>query len=172
MSTWEKLAELALEIEDYSLEGLVASVSSDFERKSTLIRLRGDGQEGVGEDVTYDAVDHEILQAEGLSLSLAGSFTLAGFCAHLAELSLFPVAPQRDVSERYRTWAYESAALDLALRQAGIPLHEALGREPAPVTFVVSLRLGEPPALEPLTKRLAICPELAFKLDPTSSWDD
>ena len=34
----------------------------------------------------------------------------------------------REVSRLYRTWAYESAALDLALRQAGKPLHEVLGR--------------------------------------------
>ena len=27
----------------------------------------------------------------------------------------------------YRRWAYESAALDLALRQAGLPLGEAVG---------------------------------------------
>ena len=172
MSTWERVAELPLEIEDYGLDGLVQSVSSDFERKSTLIALRGEGEEGVGEDVTYDAEDHEILQAAGPALPLAGSFTLAGFCEHLAGLELFPEPPQREVSRRYRTWAYESAALDLALRQAGISLHEALGREPAPVTFVVSLRLGEPPTLEPMRKRLEICPGLAFKLDPTSSWDD
>jgi hypothetical protein len=172
MSTWEQLAGLPVEIESYELEGLVQSVSSDFERLSTLIKLRGAGHEGVGEDVTYDAEDHEILQAAGPSLALAGSFTLAGFCEHLAGLELFPEPPQREVSQRYRTWAYESAALDLALRQAGVALHEALGREPEPVTFVVSLRLGEPPTLEPMRLRMEICPQLAFKLDPTSSWDE
>jgi L-alanine-DL-glutamate epimerase-like enolase superfamily enzyme len=172
VSTWELLAELPVEIEEYSLEGLQASVSSDFERKSTLIRLRGGGQEGIGEDVTYDAVDHEILQAAGPVLELAGRFTLASFGARVAELSLFPEPPQREVSARYRTWAYESAALDLALRQAGVSLHEALGREPRPVRFVVSLRLGEPPSLDPLRRRLDSYPGLRFKLDPTSSWDE
>src|ERR1019366_4224044 len=67
---------------------------------------------------------------------------------------------------------YESAALDLALRQADTSLHEALGREPRPVRFVVSLRLGEPPSLEPLRERLNLYPGLRFKLDPTSSWDE
>ncbi len=172
MSTWDQLAGLPVEIEDYELDGLVQSVSSDFERKSTLIRLSGGGQEGVGEDVTYDAEDHEILQAAGPTLPLSGSFTLARFCEHLAGLELFEEPPQREVSQRYRTWAYESAALDLALRQAGTSLHAALGREPQPVTFVVSLRLGEPPTLEPMQVRMEICPNLAFKLDPTSSWDD
>ena len=172
MSTWEQLAELPVAIEEYSLEPLQASVSSDFERKTTLIRLRGGGQEGIGEDVTYDAVDHEVLQAAGPVLEFAGSHTLASFCERLSELSLFPEDPQREVSQRYRTWAYESAALDLALRQAGVPLHAALAREPYPVHFVVSLRLGEPPTLAPLRRRLDPYPGLRFKLDPTSSWDE
>jgi L-alanine-DL-glutamate epimerase-like enolase superfamily enzyme len=172
VSTWGTLAGLELEIEDYALEPLQAQVSSEFDRKSTVIRLRGAGEEGLGEDVTYDAVDQELLQAAGANLPLAGRFTLRSFCARLAELSLFPETPQREVSQRYRTWAYESAALDLALRQARTTLHEALAREPAPVRFVVSLRLGEPPSMEPLRRRLALYPGLRFKLDPTSSWDD
>jgi L-alanine-DL-glutamate epimerase-like enolase superfamily enzyme len=171
LSTWDTLAELTVEIDDYVLEPLQASVSSDFERKSTVIRLRGAGQDGLGEDVTYDAVDQEILQQAGPTLPLPGTYTLASFSAHLAEQQLFPQPPQREVSSRYRTWAYESAALDLALRQAGTTLHEALGREPRPVRFVVSLRLGEPPSLEPIQRRLALYPALRFKLDPTSSWD-
>jgi len=172
VSTWERLAELTVEIEDYSLQGLHAKVSSDFERKSTVIQLRGAGELGVGEDVTYDAVDHEIMQAAGPTLALTGHFTLASFAERLAELSLFAEAPQREVSQRYRTWAYESAALDLALRQAKTTLHAALGREPLPVRFVVSLRLGEPPTLAPVSRRLALYPGLRFKLDPTSSWDE
>jgi L-alanine-DL-glutamate epimerase-like enolase superfamily enzyme len=172
MSTWKKLAGLQLEIEDYVLDPLQANVSSDFERKSTVVRLRGAGHEGLGEDVTYDAIDQEILQQAGPNLPLAGSFTIESFCERLAGLSLFPEPPQREVSARYRTWAYESAALDLALRQAGETLHGALGLTPQPVRFVVSLRLGEPPTLEPLSERLDLYPTLRFKLDPTSSWDE
>ena len=172
MSTWETLAGMEVAIEDYALEPLQAAVSSEFERKSTVIRLRGAGEEGLGEDVTYDAVDHEIMQAAGPTLALAGRFTLASFSAHLAELELFSQPPQREVSVLYRTWAYESAALDLALRQAGTTLHAALAREPRPVRFVVSMRLGEPPTLEPLQRRLELYPGLRFKLDPTSSWDE
>jgi L-alanine-DL-glutamate epimerase-like enolase superfamily enzyme len=177
VSTWERLAELPVEIEDYSLQALNARVSSDFERASTVIRLRGAGAEGLGEDVTYDAVDHEILQTnfrapDGGALPLAGRFTVASFANRIAELDLFPRPPQREVSRRYRVWAYESAALDLALRQAGTTLHAALGREPRAVRFVVSLRLGEPPSMDPLNRRLARYPGLRFKLDPTSSWNE
>jgi L-alanine-DL-glutamate epimerase-like enolase superfamily enzyme len=172
MSTWDRLAGLELELEDYALEGLQESVSSDFERLSTVIHLRGGGLEGVGEDVTYDAEDQEILQQAGPVLPLAGRFTIASFCEHIAELELFPEPPQREVSVRYRRWAYESAALDLALRQASQTLHGALGLSPQPVRFVVSLRLGEPPTLEPVMERLEAYPGLRFKLDPTSSWDE
>jgi hypothetical protein len=172
VSTWQKLAGLALEIEDYALEPLQMQVSSEFERKSTLIALRGAGEVGVGEDVTYDGVDQEILQAAGAVQPLGGRYTLASFCEHVATLPLFPQPPQREVSARYRTWAYESAALDLALRQARTTLHGVLGREPQPVRFVVSLRLGEPPTLAPVSRRLELYPGLRFKLDPTSSWDE
>jgi L-alanine-DL-glutamate epimerase-like enolase superfamily enzyme len=172
MSDWERLADLPVEIEDYALEPLQESVSSAFERKSTVIHLRGAGEEGLGEDVTYDAVDQEIMQATGPVLELAGRHTLGSFSEKLAGQKLFAEPPQRDVSQRYRTWAYESAALDLALRQAGMAMHTALGREPRPVRFVVSLRLGEPPSMEPIRRRLERYPGLRFKLDPTSSWDE
>lgn len=171
MSSYDLVADLPVRIDSYALEGLVQNVSSDFERKTTIIRLHGAGEEGVGEDVVYDAVDHEIAQQAGPVLALAGDWTVRSFCEHLAGLELFPEEPQREVSPLYRTWAYESAALDLALRQAGEPLHAVLGREPRPLTFVVSLRLGEPPSLDPVTRRLQRYPTLRFKLDPTPTWD-
>jgi L-alanine-DL-glutamate epimerase-like enolase superfamily enzyme len=172
VSTWQLVSDLPVRIDSCTLEGLQADVSSAFQRKSTVIHLHGAGEEGIGEDVTYDGVDHEILQQSGPGLELAGRFTLATFAEHLAAHDLFPRPPQREVSALYRTWAYESAALDLALRQAGSALHEVLGREPEPVRFVVSMRLGEPPSVEPLRRRLAQYPDLRFKLDPTSSWDE
>lgn len=126
----------------------------------------------MGEDVTYDALDHVALQDAGPILPITGSFTLESFRARLDELDLFPAEPVRDVSRLYRRWAYESAALDLALRQAGTSLPAVLGREPRPVTFVVSMRLGEPASTEPLRRRLEAYPTLQFKLDPTPSWTD
>jgi L-alanine-DL-glutamate epimerase-like enolase superfamily enzyme len=171
-STWEHLADLPFELDAYALEPLKALVSSEFERKSTVIRMAGAGEEGQGEDVTYDAVDHDILQGAGPNLPIRGSWTIGSFSERLAELDLFPQEPQREVSRRYRVWAYEAAALDLALRQSGRTLHEALGRGPEPVRFVVSLRLGEPPSMDPLSRRLEMYPSLRFKLDPTSSWNE
>jgi L-alanine-DL-glutamate epimerase-like enolase superfamily enzyme len=171
VSTFDLLAQLPLEVDGYALEGLRQEVSSGFERLTTIVRLRGAGEEGVGEDVVYDSVDQTALQEAGPVLPLAGRYALAEFCELVDSLDLFPVEPQREVSRLYRRWTFHSAALDLALRQAGRPLHDALGREPRPVTFVVSLRLGEPPTLEPIERRLERYPALRFKLDPTSSWD-
>jgi hypothetical protein len=166
----ERLADLPLSIDDYTLERLERDVSSQFTRVSTVIRLRGGGEEGVGEDVTYDAVDHDVLQAAGPVLALAGDRTLGEFCEHLEGLEMWPEPPQREPSRLYRIWGYESAALDLALRQAGTTLYAALGIKPGPVNFVVSLRLGEPASLEPVTRRLERYPSLRFKLDPTKDW--
>jgi L-alanine-DL-glutamate epimerase-like enolase superfamily enzyme len=170
-STWEQVKELPVRIDRYELEPLTAHVSSEFERKTTVIHLFGASEEGLGEDVTYDGVDHDVLQAAGPVLPLAGEWTIEAFCEHVGSLDLFASEPQREVSRNYRRWAYESAALDLGLRQAGTTLHELLGRTPQPVRFVVSLRLGEPPSMEPLLKRSEPHPHLRFKLDPTSSWD-
>jgi hypothetical protein len=172
MATYDRLAELPIELEGYELEGLERDVSSDFTRLSTVISVRGGGHEGVGEDVTYDALDHVALQEAGPVHDLTGARTVGELCELVEGLDLFPAAPVRDVSRLYRTWAFESAALDLALRQAGTTLAARLEREPRPVTYVVSLRLGEPPTIDPVARRLESYPTLRFKLDPTSSWDD
>jgi hypothetical protein len=172
VSTYALLADLPLEVESYSLEGLERDVSSDFTRLTTVVRLRGGGHEGVGEDVAYDALDHVAAQDAGADVPLAGRHTIESFSQLIAEADLWPSPPVREPSYDYRRWAYESAALDLALNQAGRSFAEALGREPRPVTFVVSLRLGDPPTIDPLRRRLDRYPSLRFKLDPTSGWDD
>jgi hypothetical protein len=170
VSTYDRVADLPLEVEEYALEGLERDVSSAFTRLSTVVHLRGAGKDGVGEDVTYDALDHIALQDAGPTLPLAGTWTVRSFAEHLDGLDLFPAPPVRDASRQYRRWAFESAALDLALRQAEAPLHAVLDREPRPVTFVVSLRLGEPATIDPVARRLELYPTLRFKLDPTPSW--
>jgi hypothetical protein len=172
VTLWERLGGLPLAIEEYALEPLQRDVSSDFTRQSTVIRLRGGGHEGVGEDVTYDGPDHDALQQAGPVLPLAGAWTLGSFAAHVGGLDLWPAPPARPASVQYRLWAYGSAALDLALRQAGTSLAAAVGREPRPVRYVVSMRLGDPASMAPLRARLDRYPDLRFKLDPTSDWTD
>jgi len=162
MSTYERLSGLPVEIDSYELEGRSLDVSSAFTRHTTVIRLRGGGGEGVGEDVTYDAADQLAFQDAGPSRPLAGSHTVDSFSRLVETLGV----------ENYRRWAFESAALDLALQQAGTSLAEALGREHHPVTFVVSTRLPDPPTLDRLRLLLDRYPGMKFKLDPTSAWTD
>jgi len=172
VSTWERIAGLELQLDGYRLERLDVELGSDFTRSTTVVHLDGGSREGLGEDVTYANIDHDALHEAGAILPLQGHSTLRSFAAHLASLDLFPAPPQSEVYRRYRNWAFESAALDLALTQAGEPLHAVLGREPGPLRFVASLRLPEPPTLEPVHARLAQHPDLRFKLDPTPSWSE
>jgi hypothetical protein len=172
VALFDQLADLPLEVESYELEGLERDVSSDFTRLTTVIHLKGKGDEGVGEDVVYDALDHIALQDAGPVHDLTGPRTLGEFCGLIHELDLFPAPPVREVSPLYRRWAFESAALDLALRQGNTSLHEHLGIPPQPVTFVVSLRLGDPPTITPVRNRLESYPTLRFKLDPVSGWTE
>lgn len=174
MSTFDALADLPLEIEGYELQPLELHLPG-FERLSTVIHLWGAGEDGLGEDVTYDPVDHIALQDAGPTLDLTGYATLGEFCDLMGDLDTFPAEPQRDVSRLYRRWAFESAALDLALRQAGKGLAEVVGREPRPVNFVASMRLGSEDnasSISPLRAKLDRYPGLRFKLDPVNDWTD
>jgi hypothetical protein len=170
--TYSRLADLTLTIESYALDGLFLRVSPEFERRTTVIRLEGSGEQGLGEDVTYDGNDQLSLQQAGPRLPLEGRFSLSGFSKHLEGLDLFPGPPSHEASRDYRRWAYESAALDLALRQAGRSLAEALGAVPAPIRFVSSMGLGQPPVVDGLMSWLAHYPDLEMKLDANPLWDD
>jgi L-alanine-DL-glutamate epimerase-like enolase superfamily enzyme len=175
--TFERLALLPIQVEEYGLEDNDREYSPEFTRPSTIIHMRGRGEEGIGEDVVYDVLDHVAMRDAGPVLDLSGPDTMGELCGLLGELELFgTAAPVRDTSRHYRRWAFESAALDLALRQNGLPLHEAVGREARPVTFVNSTRLSSfedesRSSAEPIRKRLAKYPTLRFKLDPENDWD-
>jgi L-alanine-DL-glutamate epimerase-like enolase superfamily enzyme len=172
MATFDRLADLPLRIDSFALDGLDQQVSSEFVRRTTVVRLHGDGEEGVGEDVTYDGDDQLALQERGGDIPLAGEHTLDSFSHLVAGLNLWPSGPSREDFRDYRTWAFESAALDLALRQAGRSLADALGREPRPVRFVVSMRLPDPPTTERVRRLSGLYPGLRFKLDATSAWSE
>jgi hypothetical protein len=167
---WSSLKDLPLRIESYELERLSAIVGHGWERVTTRIRLLGDGAEGLGEDVSPYEDEADTLHVARPALPLAGEWTLGSFCEHLAQLEQWPVPPRWEFARRWRNWAFESAALDLALNQAGRPLHEVIGREPKPLRFVNSLGLGDPPTFEPIRRRLEHHPDLRFKLDVTPAW--
>jgi hypothetical protein len=170
VSLWDELRALPLRIESYEFERLSAQ-TQHFERVTTRIRLIGEGADGLGEDVSPFEDEGDTLHVAGPVLTLAGDWTLESFCDHLAEVDQWPLQPPRwDVMARWRNWAFESAALDLALNQAGRALHEVAGRQPAPVRFVNSMGLGDPPTFDPIQRRLDHHPGLHFKLDAVSAW--
>jgi hypothetical protein len=153
MSVADGLLELPLVVDGYGLEGLAIDVSTGFRRLTTVVHLQGAGEEGVGEDVTYVADIQERFQADGPVLPLAGEHTIDSYSRALPDM------------DDYRRWAFESAALDLALRQAGRSLADAAGREVAPLTFVVSTRQG-------IEKWRDLYPGLRFKIDAEDDWTD
>jgi L-alanine-DL-glutamate epimerase-like enolase superfamily enzyme len=175
--TFERLARLAIQVDDYAYEENDLEYSPQFTRPSTIIHMRGRGEEGLGEDVVYDVLDHIAMRDAGPVHDLTGRSTLGELCDLLGELDLFTeAAPVREPSRHYRRWAFESAALDLALRQNDLSLHEAVGRESRPVRFVCSTRLsgfgeGSRSTTDPVRRRLEKYPTLRFKLDPENDWD-
>lgn len=172
MSAYERIAELTVTIESVGRRRYTADTTSGFERTTTEFRLAGDGLVGRGEDVTYDAADHDALAGTD-PIDLEGEWTIAELSVALDDLDLFAAKPpERETSRKYRRWAVESAALDLGLRQADASLGEFLGIEPEPVRFVVSTRLGDPPSADRVEELLAVDDDLEFKLDPTPDWPD
>ena len=161
MALWDSLAPLQVRIDGYSLLRRETTTASGWTRVTTTVALEGAGESGEGEDVTYRAEDHEHVPP---ALLLAGTWTLDDFSRRLDELDLWLGDPDDVSSQDYRRWAFESAALDLALRQAGRPLAEVVGREAKPVRFVVSTR-SDPEAW------LRVAPGLELKLDAEQDWD-
>jgi hypothetical protein len=156
----KRFASLPLRIESYELERLEQPVTRGFTRVTTVVHLHGYGVEGVGEDVTWYTEHHDREQAAGPVLPLAGDWTLASFSDVL------------EMPDPHRRWAYESAALDLALRQAQSSLAELVGRKPKPVAFVISPGLGDPPTSRVVRRWLELEPSHRFKLDPAGDWSD
>jgi len=157
----DSLAALRVRIDGYATERRELAVRSGFTRVTTTVLMRGDDEAGEGEDVTYTPEDHDGFPADEM---LAGTWALGELSQRLDELSLWTAEPRMEASADYRRWAFESAALDLALRQAGRSLAEAVGRVHRPVRFVASTRSE----IEPY---LALNPDLEFKLDVEAGWD-
>jgi L-alanine-DL-glutamate epimerase-like enolase superfamily enzyme len=151
VSDYDRIADLPLEIADYSLERREL-VLPNFTRVTTTIVLRGGGEEGRGEDVTYEADMHDGYP-EGLQF--AGTRSIGDSSSELEQLE--------EVAVGYRRWGFESAALDLALRQAGRSLGDVVGREYRTVRFVASTRAE-------IDGWLEVAPELEFKLDASADW--
>ena len=161
MPLWDALAGLRVTVDGYSLERAELQTASGWTRVTTTVVLAGAGETGRGEDVTYTAPDHDHVPAD---LPLEGERSLDEYSRHLDGLEIWRGDPANTTSRDHRRWAFESAALDLALRQAGRSLGEQLGRAYRPVRFVVSTRAEIEPWLE-------LQPAMEFKLDVEADWD-
>ena len=171
MTLWGKVKDLPFEVGDVTMEVAVLPVTPEFERRTTTVHLRretggrSEYWDGLGEDVTYDPAEHQPHRFPWVDLR--GEWTLESLSRHLDELDLFPGGePAQPAYRDYRRWAFESAALDYALKANSLNIAAALDREPQPVRFVSSTRET---TLEPW---LDLYPELRFKLDPTPDWTD
>jgi len=160
MSVWDDLRGLDLNVEEFTTERKSVDVSTQFTRVTTTVVLGGEGEQGRGEDVTYTAGDHDWFP----NLEARGRTTLGELSAELDGLQLFELEPTMSAWADYRRWAFESAALDLALRQNDLSLGAAVKRDYHPVRFVVSTRGDAFGWLEHI-------PGLELKLDPENDWD-
>ena len=124
MPLYDSVKDLTLAVERVELEHLDLTLKH-MTRRTTVVHLHGAAHEGVGEDVSYEE-DLQLAFTEDALPTSTGEHTLDSFSALVAD------------QPSYRPWGLESAALDLALRQNGLSLAEAVGREPQPVRFVVS----------------------------------
>jgi hypothetical protein len=153
MALWEAIAGLTVRVDHYSLERRESATPGGWTRVTTTVVAEGEGATGQGEDVTYESESHDDVPAE---LMLAGTWSIEDLSHRLDEFE--------ELQEGYRRWAFESAVLDLALRQNELGFGAAFEREERPVRFVVSTR-ADP------QRWLDVAPQLEFKLDAEKDWD-
>jgi hypothetical protein len=161
MALWDSVAGLTVRVDGYSLQRRESATPGGWTRVTTTVVLQGDGASGQGEDVTYSADDHDHVPEE---LMFAGTWSLEDLSHRLDELELWSGDPGDHTGQDHRRWGFESAMLDLALRQNELGLGEALGREERSVRFVVSTRAAP-------EQWLQVAPALEFKLDAEKDWD-
>jgi L-alanine-DL-glutamate epimerase-like enolase superfamily enzyme len=161
MAFWDAVADLEVRVDGYRLERRESATPSGWTRVTTTIVLEGDGMTGQGEDVTYAAADHDDMPED---LMLAGTWSFDDLSHHLDELELWRGDPEDHTGQDHRRWGFESAMLDLALRQNELGLGQALGRQELPVRFVVSTRAAP-------ERWLVVAPDLELKLDAERDWD-
>lgn len=98
---FDRVADLPLRLDEYDLETRERDTSSGFTRKTTVVTLAGGGQTGMGEDVTYEAEEHDrLIEAEehdrlveGGDFAPAGEYTVASFSEALSTVDVFPAGP-------------------------------------------------------------------------------
>ena len=173
MTTFERIAELPLTIDGYALEGRERRISAGVRAPHHHLPPAGRAARRASGRTSPTAPR---TSAPSRRAAPTCRWPARGRSRRSASTSAGSTSSRRGepgmpAFRFYRRWAIESAALDLALRQAGRSLAQALGREESPIHFVASLRIGSPPSFEPVGRRLEVYPWLQFKLDGTPDWD-
>ena len=127
MATYDAVRDLPVEIDSYELEPREAKASPD-------VRPQDDGRPPARRGPRGHRRGRHVLgrgpggaPGRGIDAPAGGQPHAGRLLASLDRLALFPSGPGMDAFLDYRRWAYESAALDLALRQAGLSLADAGG---------------------------------------------
>ncbi|MEO6866816.1 MAG: hypothetical protein ABI200_02225 [Gaiellales bacterium] len=165
-------AVLALPVQIESITTSQLLLPGGMNRCSTLVELHGAGHVGRGEDITYAAPTQELLpRVLERRTDLIGSWTIGSLAAHLDETGItIPGAELMDDKPGYHRWPIESAALDLALRQAGLDLAGLIDVPWEPLTVSLSMGLGEQPSVDIVRRWLDRDPSITFKIDTSMAW--
>ena len=173
LEAYETLAALPLHIERLETQTLELAGATSFTRLTTEVQLSGAGHTGRGEDPSYSSEMQRELLGWFASLEdrLVGDWTFESYSACLDSLELTPTTGQWTDHPNFQRWAFESAGLDLALRQSGLGFAQALGREQHELRFCISMGLGSPPSLDRVHGWIEQHPRVEFKLDASREWD-
>ena len=150
----------------------------EFTRFTTLITMTGGGEEGVGEDVVYDGLDHVASRTPAQVHDLSGPSTLGELAELLDTLDLFPAPPgARGVAQLpplgvrvggARPGAAPGAASRWARWWAASPRR-------SPTSSRCGWRTSTTRGPRPRTRCTGVLeryPRTRFKLDPTNAWTE
>ena len=87
-SAYARIAALPMEIDSCEFVPMVRDTSSGFTKITAVVRLRGCGEEGLGEDVTWDQIDHIEFLRHSMPSGLEGAWELDELSAALGEMDL------------------------------------------------------------------------------------
>jgi L-alanine-DL-glutamate epimerase-like enolase superfamily enzyme len=131
-------------------------------RPTSLIGLAGDGQVGFGENVAFDAAEHDRFAAAA-ERALGAALGQPGL--HVGE-----VLASLTGCSGYERAAVEAALVDLAMRQRGKTLAELTGISHGPLRFVESFAARRDPAAH-VQRLRARGHNAALKIDVDPTWD-